>query len=281
MLHNNLKGRIKMTKLVLNDGTNIKIFSNGVCEMYDSKIYTFDILIPDDGKEVTSNDINSIIESIESSGVCKIVSDNETLGTNEEFGDDVSFVLPNVTTHIDRYLIDRDEDGNEEYAKCAINVKVMSRSDSESYISHYKTELINSMSKLCHTAIESGLTISLSDGEYKFSYTDVDRENISEMFNAVVVGATAYPYHEDGGNCRTFTASDIVIIYSSMVQNKTHHTTYFNQLKQYINSLTDIHILNEVHYGQELTGVYLDNYNNNMAEAAVQLQNILKKIGGN
>lgn len=42
--------------------------------------------------------------------------------------------------------------------------------------------------------------------------------------------------------------------------NVTSNTTYLNQLKAYVYTLTDIKDIQVVQYGQELTGEYLDNY---------------------
>ena len=46
--------------------------------------------------------------------------------------------------------------------------------------------------------------------------------------------------------------------------NVTQNTTYLNQLKAYVNTLKDIDSVNNIAYGQELTGEYLKNLNNIM-----------------
>ena len=68
------------------------------------------------------------------------------------------------------------------------------------------------------------------------------------------------PYHSDKSLCRLYTPEDIYNIYILQEINVTSNTTYLNQLKAYVYTLTDIKDVQVVQYGQELTGEYLDNY---------------------
>lgn len=128
--------------------------------------------------------------------------------------------------------------------------------------------------------ILAGAAVTLSTGEKQFSYTEKDQLNISEMFSAVLMGATSYPYHEDGGLCEMFTAADIVAIYTTLSMLKTSQLTYHNQLKHYMESLDTPEAVLAVTYGQELTGEYLDSYNTIVAQTQAQLEAILAKLGG-
>ena len=129
--------------------------------------------------------------------------------------------------------------------------------------------------------ILAGAKITLSTGEKQFSYTEKDQLNISEMFSAVLMGATSYPYHEDGGLCEMFTAQDIVSIYTTLSMLKTSQLTYHNQLKHYVESLETPEAVMAVVYGQELTGEYLNNYNTIVTQTKTQLETILANLGGN
>lgn len=138
---------------------------------------------------------------------------------------------------------------------------------------------ITELSTACNAAINAGTDVQLSDGTTEsFTYSLEDQANISEMFTAVMAGATQYPYHENGGNCRIYSAADIIAIYSTLSGLKTGQITYNNQLKQYVNTLDDVEVINAVTYGQELTGEYLTTYQDILTEAQTQLQNVLSKI---
>lgn len=136
------------------------------------------------------------------------------------------------------------------------------------------------ISAACEQAILAGAPISLSTGEKQFSYTEKDQLNISEMFSAVLMGATSYPYHEDGGQCEMYSAADIVAIYTTLSMLKTSQLTYHNQLKHYVESLDTPEAVLAVTYGQGLTGEYLDSYNAIVAQTQAQLEAILAKLGG-
>ena len=56
-----------------------------------------------------------------------------------------------------------------------------------------------------------------------------------------------------------------------------HHTTYFNQLKLYVETLETIDEVNSVVYGQELTSTYIETYNNSMMQAQLVLETLLSK----
>lgn len=144
-----------------------------------------------------------------------------------------------------------------------------------------KSYKLEEISKACENMILAGATIQISTGEKQFSYTEKDQLNISEMFSAVLMGATSYPYHEDDGLCEMFTAQDIVSIYTTLSVLKTSQLTYHNQLKHYVESLETPEAVMAVVYGQELTGEYLNNYNTIVTQTKTQLETILAKLGSN
>lgn len=144
---------------------------------------------------------------------------------------------------------------------------------------------ISELSSICNQTIYAGMTIQLSDGSQKlFSYNDKDQANYTQMFLAVVLGATSYSYHENDGNCTMYSAADIMTIYSAMSDMKTSQLTYFNQLKHYVKTLRSVKDVQAVTYGQELTGEYLERYNDIIQETKEQnllvLSN-LSKVRGN
>ena len=144
-----------------------------------------------------------------------------------------------------------------------------------------KSYKLEEISKACESTILAGAKITLSTGEKQFSYTEKDQLNISEMFSAVLMGATSYPYHEDEGKCEMYSAADIVSIYTTLSVLKTSQLTYHNQLKHYVEHLETPEAVMAVVYGQELTGEYLDSYNAIVAQTKTQLETILAKLGGN
>ena len=113
-----------------------------------------------------------------------------------------------------------------------------------------RSSKIYEMDKTCQTVIESGVDIQLSDGNvYHFSLTMTDQLNISSLYLKAVAGTELLPYHADDEPCKYYSASDIITINSHMENTVIFHTTYFNSLKMYINSLSTITEIGAIYYG--------------------------------
>ena len=143
-----------------------------------------------------------------------------------------------------------------------------------------KAEKIAEIKKDCEDYIYAGTDVTYTDGSVEhFTYTLADQSNISEMFTAVMAGATEYPYHADGEICKIYTKEQIVTIYGTLSLFKTEATTYHNSLKAQINAMADADAILATKFKEtELTGKYLTNYTAMMASAQTQLNAILAKI---
>lgn len=64
------------------------------------------------------------------------------------------------------------------------------------------------------------------------------------------------PYHADGEECIFYTAEEINTIVSAANTHKIYHTTYYNALKRYVNSLNTIEDVLAVEYGIEIPEEY-------------------------
>lgn len=127
----------------------------------------------------------------------------------------------------------------------------------ETKLQKVKADKISILSSICCENIEKGVEYN---GE-KFSYKIEDQGNLEKSCNYAMTTSLDAPYHADGCPCRLYSKEDLFMIYQMQTTNLTHNETYFNQLKMYILSLTDVNEIEAIYYGQELTGEYLDNYN--------------------
>ena len=147
-----------------------------------------------------------------------------------------------------------------------------------------REDILNSkflaLSSACNQTIYAGADVVLSSGTTAhFTYDIFDQANISEMFSAVVLGATEYPYQAAGGSCRVYSAGDIIIIYATLAGLKTATLTYYHQIKDYLKTLKTVAEIQSVTWGQALEGEYLTHYNETIAAAQAQLQIMLAKLG--
>ena len=145
-------------------------------------------------------------------------------------------------------------------------------------IEQLKQSKITALSATCEQTIYNGLELELSEGKEYFEYKNQDQTNIKAMFDAVVLGAEKYPYQSEDGNCRVYTAQDIITLYTSLEGLRTAQLTYYHQLKDLVNTLETVEEINAVTYGQELTGEYLEHYNEMMQVAEEQMGLVLSKV---
>ena len=143
-----------------------------------------------------------------------------------------------------------------------------------------KAEKIAEIKKDCEDYIYAGTSVTYADGSVEhFTYSLADQSNISEMFTAIMTGATEFPYHADGEICKIYTKEQIVTIYGTLSLFKTEATTYHNSLKAQIKAMTDVDAISAIKFKETaLTGEYLTNYTSMMASAQTQLNAILAKI---
>ena len=129
-----------------------------------------------------------------------------------------------------------------------------------------KSYKIDEMSNACEKAIENGIIV----GGKAYSYTVQDQSNMLSIVNMARETGMEVPYHANGETCALYDYSSIAAIYMEEQMNLMRNQTYFNQLKLYINSITDVNELdtvNGIYYGTELQGEYLDTYNKIIAQS--------------
>lgn len=135
------------------------------------------------------------------------------------------------------------------------------------------------LSAACEAAINGGTKVRFSDGSERVVTYDIkDQANIKELFDAVWMGAPAYLFHTQSGDCMMYSAADIKTMYGTLSRYKTAQLTYHNKLKKYVESLSTVPAIQAVKYGDPLTDEYLEDYNKLIAEAEVVLQGLLQEV---
>lgn len=123
-------------------------------------------------------------------------------------------------------------------------------------VDYVRATKIKELSNKCKQIIINGFDLVLSDGAtYHFSLTTQDQLNLITLAAMLDSGESEIPYHADGELCRFYTNADIENIIESATRFKTFHVSYFNSLKNYVNSL-DIDDVKNIDYGVEIPGDY-------------------------
>ena len=115
---------------------------------------------------------------------------------------------------------------------------------------------IKEMSHTCNKTIEAGFDITLNNEVHHFSLTVQDQLNLISLSSMAAQGMSHIPYHADGELCKYYTPEEINAIVNQGTYFKTYHTTYFNGLKAYINSLETIEEINAITYGTPIPEEY-------------------------
>ena len=123
-------------------------------------------------------------------------------------------------------------------------------------INFIRSSKINEMSRACNQIIEAGFDIELNGESHHFSLTTQDQLNLISLQGMLGQGALQVPYHADGETCRFYSAEEMDAIISAATGFKIYHTTYYNALKNYINSLDNIQDIAAITYGIELPEEY-------------------------
>lgn len=148
----------------------------------------------------------------------------------------------------------------------------------DSMIDTVRENKLASVSATCEQLIYDGIDVTLSFGKKHFSLEIADQSNIDGIFNAVTLGATAYPYHADGELCTMFSASDLVLLYMSYKNFVTAQTTYCNALRQWIMREKDKDTLLAIEYGATLPDDLNEEMNKILDAANEQVQAIVSKL---
>lgn len=137
---------------------------------------------------------------------------------------------------------------------------------------------LSEISNACNAVIVNGVDIKFGEENVHFNLSIEDQSNINNLFRVVELGGTEFPYQADGGVCRIYTAAEIAAIYIAAQTLITTQTTYHNELKQYVQTLTSAEEVSAIQYGMTLPEPYLTEMNEKLAVAQQQMQAIVDRM---
>ena len=155
-------------------------------------------------------------------------------------------------------MIERDEEITPDPEPNPDPVPTPDPEDEDVTVAYAKTLKIREMKNTCENLIYAGIDVTLSDEEsHHFSLTDHDQLDIFKLEMIARSGEQEFlPYHEDGELCKFYPAQDIIAIADCATNFIMYHTTYFNSLKAYINSLRSLNTVARVVYGMDIPEKY-------------------------
>ena len=145
------------------------------------------------------------------------------------------------------------EDKIQEYVQPTIKLNI-----EEQGIDFIRSSKLNEMSYACRKTIEAGFDLELRGETKHFSLATQDQLNLMSL-GVMAQTQSLIPSHADGEECDFYTAEEINEIIDTANAFKIYHTTYYNALKGYINSLEIIEDIAAVTYGMEIPEEYQTN----------------------
>lgn len=149
-------------------------------------------------------------------------------------------------------------------------------------LEEYKTYKLTQVNEACQEDIYAGDEIELDNVSRKFTFKLEDQMNLKNLFDIVSTfpDVQNLPYHVSTQSCEMFSREDIITVYLTLLIRLTKITTYCNQLNMYIRSLYNKEDIEKVTYGMELTGKYLETYNDIIAQSMKNMQSLFEKYLG-
>lgn len=158
-----------------------------------------------------------------------------------------------------------DENGFYKYKRNGDKIIETSDEERQNFINNKKAKdfkilkemKIDELQHDCKSSITQGIELNGSN----YSYTTEDQNNLNSALNLAIETGLSVTYHADGESFKLYSKDELREIYIAEELNILHHTIYFNQLKEYIKTLTTEEEVENIIYGEtNLTGSYLVTY---------------------
>lgn len=119
-----------------------------------------------------------------------------------------------------------------------------------------KLAKIAEMSAACRDAIVAGIDVQIGGEMLHFSLEVEDQVNMISLSTILASGVAAVPYHADGKECRYFTAAEFSKVVEKATFWKLYQESYFNSLRTYLSTMSDIEDVQKVVYGMTIPEEY-------------------------
>lgn len=137
--------------------------------------------------------------------------------------------------------------------------KIPSKDIKQFHIEEYKMAKIETMRSMCNFCITSGIDVN----DEHYSLTTEDQLNITRLGLQAMDerDSSILVYHADTKPARVYSKQEMEYIYHKAVIWINYHITYFNLLKQYIETLTNVLDVLTVNYLMDLPKEYMTQLN--------------------
>lgn len=123
-------------------------------------------------------------------------------------------------------------------------------------IGYVRKRKLKQLSDICNAMIENGFDLVLSDGvSHHFSLTLQDQLNLMDLQRALDEGNDLV-YHADDELTQFYREEDALDILTGASKWKQYNMALYNSLKNWINSIEDISVIDAISYDSEIPEEY-------------------------
>lgn len=135
------------------------------------------------------------------------------------------------------------------------NVKKLSETE-EVTVEFIRNKKLKELSSACEKDIENGFSLVLSDGaSHHFSMTQNDQLNMMNL-QLALYGGRDLIYHADGELTQFYSGADAMDILEGASRWSQYNRARYNSLKNWINNLTDIQLIDSITYDSDIPEEY-------------------------
>lgn len=135
---------------------------------------------------------------------------------------------------------------------------------------------LEALSLACNQTIEAGIDVETATGMEHFDLDVKDQLNLLMMGIFLVIGMPFVPYQSNGGDCTIYSAKDAMTIFMAYATHRLTQSTYYNQLKKWVERLETVEEIEAVQYGDPLP----EDLQQHVAETLTTTQEALMEIIG-
>lgn len=134
-----------------------------------------------------------------------------------------------------------------------IKKTIVQKAEIEGDLQEVKDKYIQKLSDDCKDAIYNGADVVLTDQSVKhFKFDYEDQLNLLYIYNQILNGEQTFIYHASGELDKEYSGADMSLIISTLNKHREYNITYFNSLKNWIESMETISDVLSVKYGDEI-----------------------------
>lgn len=124
-------------------------------------------------------------------------------------------------------------------------------------LAEVKSRKLKALLDESHRAVYDGVDVEFETGCIDHFALGVDEQlDLITLFSLASLGQEQIPFHNAAGECKYYSADEILRIINEATKLKTYHAAYMSSLKKWVSDMSDIAQIGSVCYGDTVPEAY-------------------------